>query len=55
MQNIKNYDLISIKGGVNISGSLLTSAARLINSLFELGRSFGTGIRRIISGKICPL
>ncbi len=55
MQTLEKNQLIIIKGGLNISGTLLNSIARLMNSILDVGRSFGSGIRRIVSGKKCPI
>ena len=51
MQIGKN-ELLNISGGA-ISASYITAIVRGINSLLDLGRSFGTAIRRILSGTIC--
>lgn len=51
MQISKN-ELLNISGGA-ISASYITAIVRGINSLLDLGRSFGTAIRRILSGTIC--
>ena len=45
-------ELRKINGGA-ISATLITSIVRGINSLLDLGRSFGTAIRRITSGTKC--
>ncbi len=53
MQELTKQELLLIKGG--ISGALINSIARLIDNLLEVGRSFGSGLRRIIAGRSCPL
>ncbi len=50
---LENKELILISGGISLSGTLINSMARAINALLEAGRSLGTAIRRIISGKLC--
>lgn len=52
MQQISKSELLNINGGA-ISASLITSIVRGINSLLDLGRSFGSAIRRIITGSYC--
>lgn len=47
--------LLSINGGMKISGTLINSFAKGINAILSLGRSLGTAIRRIGSNSICPL
>ncbi len=53
MKELKQTELLKIKGG--ISGAMVNSIARIIGSLLEAGRSFGSGLRRLISGRLCPL
>lgn len=49
---LNELELKKIKGG-GISGTLINSFARAINSLLGLGRSLGTSIRRINDNKLC--
>lgn len=52
--NLKNQELIEIRGGSTaISGTLLNSIARMIESVMDVGRSLGTAIRMIYSNKTC--
>ena len=51
MQISSKEELLNITGGV--SASYITALVRGINSLLELGRSFGTALRRLFSGTIC--
>ena len=52
---IKKDELLMIVGGVNITASFLSAISKGINSIMDIGRSFGTSIRRLIGGSICPL
>lgn len=45
--------LLSIQGGISISGTLINSFVRGVNVILELGRSVGTAIRRIGSNNVC--
>lgn len=54
MKELDRKELLSIEGGA-ISGTLISSITRGINTLLDLGRSLGTAIRRIGSGNVCPL
>lgn len=51
MQINDKQELLNITGG--ISASYITALVRGINSILELGRSLGTALRRLFSGKIC--
>lgn len=52
---LNKQELLYVVGGISITAAFLSSISKGINSILELGRSFGTSIRRIISGKICNL
>ena len=39
--------------GGQISGSILNALSRFINTLFELGRSVGSSLRRITNKNMC--
>jgi len=54
MRDLNNNELMSIEGG-GISGTLISSITRGINTLLDMGRSLGSAIRRIGSNNICPL
>ncbi len=52
---IKNEELKNIVGGFDITGTLINSFARGIETIMDVGRSLGTAIRRSFFGGICPL
>ena len=52
---LNKNQLLNVVGGINISGTLINSIVKGINSILDLGRSFGTAIRRISSKNICSL
>lgn len=51
---LSKKELLEIDGG-SISGTLLSSIIKGISSVFDLGKSLGSAIRRIIGKNICPL
>ncbi len=53
MQKLTNQELTNIYGGLSISGSLISSFVKGINSFLDIGRSLGTAIRRIVSSSMC--
>lgn len=56
MKQIQEYDkLISIVGGLNLSGTLLNAFSTGIKTLYEFGQNVGTAIRRIISKNLCKI
>jgi hypothetical protein len=55
MFKLTDKELISIHGGVNISGSLINSFTGAIKILLDVSRSLGTALRRIYGRQLCPL
>ncbi len=51
---LSDKELLKIKGGA-ITASLINAIARGISTIADLGRSVGTAIRRLVSGKICSI
>lgn len=52
---MSNKELHETKGGATsfTSASWLSAISKGINTLYNLGRSIGTSIRMIVSGKKC--
>jgi len=53
MNNINNKELVEIKGGTTINGTLLNSIAKLVETIFNLGRSIGSSITRLRENNLC--
>lgn len=51
---IENAELITITGG-GFSASFLNAISRAAENIFNFGRSIGSSIRRIRSGRLCAL
>ena len=49
---LNEQELKNIEGGA-ITASWISSIAKVINSILDLGRSFGSAIRRIQTGTLC--
>lgn len=52
---ISNESLFNLTGGISISGSLINAFTSGIKTVLEVGRSFGTSIRRIITNNLCHI
>ena len=52
---LRNSQLKKLKAGATISASLINSFIRGINSFMDIGRYFGSSIRRLVGGNSCPL
>ena len=52
--NLDNNEMYLVYGGSTaFSGALLNSISRLINTVLDVGRTIGTAIRMITTGKRC--
>ena len=55
MKKIEENKLYDIEGGIDISGNLINAFVDGIKTIMDVGRSFGSAIRRIVSGNLCEL
>lgn len=56
-ENMKltNKELKMIIGGASITGTLINSLIKGFNAFLDIGRYFGSSIRRLIGKSACPL
>lgn len=51
---MQDFELIEIRGGaIRFNSTLLNAVSRLLNTITDLGRTVGTSIRMITSGRRC--
>ena len=55
MVEIYNNELMAVVGGLSITGSLINAFANCTKTIFEIGQSLGTAIRRIVEGSLCQV
>ena len=48
-------ELLEVYGGAGVTAALWNGLARTISTIIDVGRSFGSAIRRLYSGIVCPL
>ena len=51
--NLSNEELICVQGGASLSSQLLNAISRAFELVYNLGQSFGSSIRRIVTGRYC--
>lgn len=51
---LNNEELILVRGGA-ITATLLNSISRLMDTLYNLGQSVGTTLRRLVGKKVCKV
>lgn len=55
MKRMSNEELMEITGGFNLTGAIMASIVKGINTFLDLGRSLGTSFRRVSTNKLCPV
>lgn len=51
---LTNYELTMIKGGATtLSYSLINALTKAVSTIFAVGRSIGSSLRRIVTGNFC--
>ena len=55
MEKLNYRELKTIEGGETISGTLINAFVSGIKAVLEVGRSFGTAIRRIKDKQLCEI
>lgn len=55
MKKVDVNELDCIIGGDSISGTVINAFTNVIKLLMGAGRSFGSAIRRVSEGNLCPL
>ena len=51
---LTNNELRNVVGGFSLSASLLTAAAKLIETIMDAGRTLGTVVNMFKNGRSCP-
>ncbi len=54
MKELTKEELKQISGG-GISATLVNAFIRGVNTFLDVGRSFGSAIRRMIEKNVCPI
>ena len=51
---LTNNELRNVVGGLSLSASLLTAAAKLIETIMDAGRTLGAVVDMFKNGRSCP-
>lgn len=54
MKIISKEELYGINGGA-ITGTFMNAITKGMNTFLAVGRAFGSSIRRLVDGSMCPL
>lgn len=50
---MSDQELSNVIGGASISATMLNAISRSIETIYNLGKAFGTAINMLIKGKRC--
>ena len=50
---MSNDELLTIHGGADLPSTLINALVRLVDITLEVGRAFGSAIRRLKDGDLC--
>ena len=53
-EELKNNEMEKITGGA-IASSFVNSLVKAVNTIYQLGKQTGSALRRMVSGKYCPV
>lgn len=53
-KELKNREMEEIIGGA-VASSLINAVSKAVGLIYELGKQTGSALRRITSGKYCPI
>jgi len=54
MKQLKETELEKINGG-GLTSSLINSISKAVNTVYQLGKQTGSALRRLVSGRYCPI
>lgn len=54
IMKLNNIEMQSINGG-GFTSSMLNAISKAVTTVYNLGKNFGSSIRRLAYGKYCPI
>ena len=55
MSQLSKTELMNIEGGFNVTGVIINDFSNMFKTVADLGRNFGSALRRIGSNRMCSL
>lgn len=55
MRELSNKEMLNIVGGGSVTGSMLTAVYKIIDTIYSIGESLGSYIRRAVEKKMCDI
>ncbi len=55
MRELNKKEMLDIDGGTSITGSMLNAVYKIIETVYSIGESLGSYIRRVVEKKMCDI
>ena len=55
MKKLNDIEMLAVVGGWSITGTLINALVSAGKSIYSLGQSFGSSLRRVNSHNLCPI
>ncbi len=55
MRKEDDNNLKELYAGSSVSGTVISALGKIVGLLYDAGRGFGSSIRRVGEGNLCPL
>jgi len=55
MRELSKKEMLNIDGGGSITGSMLNAVYKIIDTIYSIGESLGSYIRRVVENKMCDI
>ena len=53
--NLKANEMEKVTGGASITSAMINAVSKALMAIYELGKSTGSAIRRIVTKSYCPV
>lgn len=55
MRKLEKREMLNIEGGTSITGSMLNAFYKIIGTIYSIGESLGSFIRRTVEKNMCDI
>ena len=55
MNKLDNKAMFNVIGGASIGYSLINAITKAVQTVYSIGQSIGSSLRRVVNGKYCSL
>lgn len=55
MKELSKNEMLEVTGSGDITSTIVSTYIKCFGQIYEIGKSFGSAIRRLVTGKICKI